>query len=715
MQFHFSQLTPLLTCISTTFVTGYLWSRRRSSPAARAFLLFNAAVFACCLVETFLRLPSSDAFFEVTSHLIGPLFFPLALLYLRFVTAFTGQRHAGLYIFCLLLSVSGTAYGAVHPMVYREVVGPTSRPLLRPDDAFPYVFAVSVLPSAILASSMCVSFIHRNRRHLESTQLLLVFSGIIFSVVLAIAAISVGPLIGLGNSLSSVALFSASFYTYFAIRRYSFLSVNIEYVERAFDGLFEALNDVVMLLDSAGRPTRVNASARVLFHTASLPLTAEGLRELIDDYAFEKTFVEEAVHIQTGSVHRYFLMSQSLVVQEDISLGKLLILRDITKQRSAEEELFKIRSMESIGQLAAGIAHDFNNYLCGMLSCFSFARLNLDPCSDQYKVLEEGERAATQAKSLTQQLLTFSRGGAVRKETFDIVKTVRVTTQFCLRGAATAAEFDTPRDPVYVSGDPTQINQVVQNLVINATQAMNGKGRIAVSIARIRLGRKDLHGVDPGEYVQLRVTDSGPGIKHSIKGKIFDPYFTTKEGGNGLGLAVVFSVLRRHGGTVTVDTTPGRGATFFVYLPAAEKPCDSIPEHPGKLERPASGRILIMDDNDVVRSMLVRLVEKFGYTVDAARNGDEAIHIFDTARERGLTYAAVITDLTVVGGMGGKELAQRLHAVAPSLPIVISSGYSEEVSIVRYKEFGFAEVLHKPYDARRLREVLEAVTEVHLE
>ncbi len=710
MQFHLSQLTPLLTCISTAFVTGYLWSRRRSSPATRAFLLFNVTVLGCCLVELVLRLPSSDALFAIAARLIGPLFIPLAFLYLQFVSAFTGQIRRQLYMGCLLLNVGGAVYGLVHPMVYREMVGPASRPVLLPDPTFPYVFAVSVLPSALYASAMCVSFIRGNRRNIEATQLFLVFGGIVFSVVFAVAAIGIGPLVGLGNSLSSLALFFASLYTYVAVRRYNFLSVNIEYVERAFDALFEALRDLVLLLDSSGGPTRVNASARELFRATSTPLTAQGIRTLIGNYSFEAVFVEKAVDIRTGSAHRYFLMSQSPVIQEDISLGKLLILRDITKQRAAEEELFKIRSMESIGQLAGGIAHDFNNYLCGILSCFSFARMSLDPRSEEYTVLEEGERATNQARSLTQQLLTFSRGGAVRKETFNLAKNVRETTDFCLRGSAATAEFAMPDDPVYVSGDPSQINQVVQNLVINAVQAMNGTGQISVSLRCMRLSNDDVHGVEAGDYVQLRVKDCGPGIDDSIRNRIFDPYFTTKQGGNGLGLAVVFSVLRRHKGTVTVHSIPNRGATFCAYLPEAGRPRGATTDHSRGSAPLTGGRILVMDDNDVVRKMLAKLIGGLGFEVDAARNGDEAIEIFTTTREQGLAYAAVITDLTVVGGMGGKELAERLHAVDADLPIVISSGYSEELPMVRYRELGFAEVLHKPYDARRLREVLQTVT-----
>ncbi|MBD3240563.1 MAG: hypothetical protein GF331_08265, partial [Chitinivibrionales bacterium] len=314
MQFHLSQLTPLLTCISTAFVTGYLWSRRRSSPATRAFLQFNAIVFFCCLLETLLRLPLGDAFFGVANHLMGPLFIPLAFLYLKFVSAFTGQKRTPLYVICLVLNVAGTAYSLVDPLLYRETAGSAMAPVLTPAEAFPYLFAVSVLPPAMYASALCIAFIRRNRHSLEATQLLLVFSGISFSVVLAVAVIGIGPLIGLGNSLSSLALFSASLYSYLAIRRYNFLSVNIEYVERAFDGLFEALQDVVLLLDSTGVPTKVNASARELFRASSAPLTAEGLRKVIDNYSFTNAYVDEAIEVQIGAEHRYFLMSQSLVV-----------------------------------------------------------------------------------------------------------------------------------------------------------------------------------------------------------------------------------------------------------------------------------------------------------------------------------------------------------------------------------------------------------------
>lgn len=707
MSFELIQLMPLLTCFTSAFVSGYIWSRRRSTAGGRAFLWFNAFVFLCCLSEFFLRLPLRETHFAIAARTTGLLLIPLAALYLEFVRAFVRGKRSLLYWVLASLNIGSALSMALAPTVNRVPLASGGQFSLVPTSQFAVAFLVGMVGPAVYASLMCTTYIRKHRRTLGARQLSTIFSGIVSSVFFGIAAILLAPALGFRTSMSSLGLFAVTIATYVAVRRYSFLSVNIEQVEQAFDGLFESRHDAVFLLDCSGLPVRVNTSGRELFGRIGVPLTAEGLGTALKGYRFDNSYHDESVETTSGDSTRYFLMSQSPVGRDANSQGKLLTLRDVTRQREMEDELFRIRSMESIAQLAAGIAHDFNNYLCGITSCFALARMSVDTDSEEAHLLREGERAALQAQGLTQQLLTFSRGGTVREEVFDLAAHAREVAELAVRGTAARLVFELPDRELAITGDPTQVGQVVQNLVVNAVQAMHGAGTVRVRVWPARVADGEIAGLADGSYAALRVRDSGPGVDKRILPRIFDPYFTTKEGGNGIGLAVVFSVLRRHNGAVTVGSPPGGGAAFTVYFPAGRGAVPRNETGSGQAEAADGGRVLVMDDNGVVRTMLTKLIERFGYPVDAARNGEEALAMYERARGNGNSYRLVITDLTVVGGMSGRELAAKLHEKDPGLPIVISSGYSEEVEIARYREFGFAGVLHKPYDHGRLREVLE--------
>jgi nitrogen-specific signal transduction histidine kinase/CheY-like chemotaxis protein len=398
-------------------------------------------------------------------------------------------------------------------------------------------------------------------------------------------------------------------------------------------------------------------------------------------------------------------MSQSLVKEGDASLGRLLVLRDITRQKETEEELFKMRSMESIGQLAGGIAHDFNNYLCGIVSSFTLARMDIPAGSETGQVLVEGERAALSAQGLTRQLLTFAKGGTIRKEPFDPLKVIRDMSEFAVRGSAAKLETDLPDRSPSLIGDASQFGQVVQNLVVNACQAMPDGGTVRLSGEICHLRPNEIPGLAEGDYFRLVVEDTGVGIAEPVQPRVFEPYFTTKEGGNGLGLAVVYSIVKRHNGSISLTSREGKGSTFTAWFAAGAAPTAEYRPSDGK-KSTAGGRVLVMDDSDVVRRLLTRLVSKLGYDVDSAASGDEALAIYDRALEEGLDYVAVISDLTVVGGMGGREFARNLQARDADLPIIISSGYSEELELARYSDYGFAGVLHKPYSYAELRSAL---------
>lgn len=709
VEFDLTQLLPLLTCFASAFVAGYIWAQRRNTRPTSAFLLFNGMVFLCCLNEFFLRLPLGPDIFDVFRRLMGPLLFPLGMLYLEFVLAFTNSRRGPIPWILWVVNACAVAYWIVSPPIGRTLVTSSTLTIM-PTPAFVVVFAGGQLAPAAYASWLCIAFIRRHRRTAEGIQLAWVFGGIALSVLIGLGTILVGPMLfGTTTELSSISLLLATAATYHAIRRHYFLSVNVEQTERSFQRLFENVHDAVLLLDSSGNAVQINQSGRQLFGSRTATLTAEELAARIPDYRFDEDMVGEPRTLGTNSHQRFVVVSQSPVKEGDESLGKLLVIRDITQQKRAEEELFRVRSMESIGQLAGGIAHDFNNYLCGIVSSFALARMAVDSNDDEAaEVLAEGEQAALNARGLTEQLLTFSKGGTVRRETFDAAGIVKDMAEFAVRGTSSRLSLVLADDTGTLSGDPTQFGQVVQNLVVNACQAMPDGGIVSVQGRRAVLAEGAVADVAAGEYFELTVADDGEGIPAQIRQRIFDPYFSTKDGGNGLGLAVVYSILKRHGGGITIGSNDGGGAAFTAYFPLTSAPAPPKKAQVKSAES-AGGRVLVMDDSDVVRKLLSRLVERLGYDVDSAENGGEALALYEQTRDEGHDYVAVISDLTVVGGMGGRELANQLRSRDPELPIIISSGYSAEVELSRYRDFGFAAVLHKPYEFSELKEVLQRV------
>jgi two-component system cell cycle sensor histidine kinase/response regulator CckA len=387
-------------------------------------------------------------------------------------------------------------------------------------------------------------------------------------------------------------------------------------------------------------------------------------------------------------------------------IGVVLTLRDVTDQARLEAEVFRARKLESLGVLAGGIAHDFNNLLTGILGYLSVARDSLDSRAEAESALTEAETAARAAGRLTQQLLTFAKGGDPVRRAIDAAPAVREAATFAARGTTTSCVFDFVQEPWTVLADPGQLGQVVSNLVINAVQAMPSGGTLIVGLSNETVEAAAGLPLPPGPYLRLTVSDSGEGIKPEDLNRIFDPYFTTKETGTGLGLTTCYSIVAKHGGGISVESKPGAGTTFTVRLPAFPRRApDEIGEGRGRLW-PGTGRILVMDDDLIVGGFLVRALTKLGYKAVLARDGGQALRLFSEARDAGAPYCAVILDLTVPGGMGGAETLKRLRLVDPGVPAIVSSGYSRDPILSAYKKHGFDAALAKPYQAQHLSQVL---------
>jgi nitrogen-specific signal transduction histidine kinase/CheY-like chemotaxis protein len=381
---------------------------------------------------------------------------------------------------------------------------------------------------------------------------------------------------------------------------------------------------------------------------------------------------------------------------------------DITKQKKMQEELLKAKKLESIGILAGGIAHDFNNILTGILGNISAAKAKVDSEDEIFRTLIKAEKASLRARDLTQQLLTFSQGGAPIKETTSIGELIEDSADFVLRGSNVRCEFSIPDGLWPVEIDKSQVNQVLYNLIINADQAMPDGGLIKVSAENISLDVKDILPLKKGRYVKIIIEDQGIGIPKEHLQKIFDPYFTTKKKGDGLGLTTSYSIIKNHNGHIQVESEPGVGSTFMIYLPASPKKITKK-KLPEEKILPGKGRVLVMDDEEVVREVVGDLLAILGYEVEFAKDGDEAIEIYKKAKASAQPFDAVIMDLTVPGGMGGKESIQRLLKIDPEIKAIVSSGYSNDPVMTDFMKYGFSGIVAKPFKIEKLNQVLHQV------
>ncbi|MCA9677298.1 MAG: PAS domain-containing protein [Myxococcales bacterium] len=385
------------------------------------------------------------------------------------------------------------------------------------------------------------------------------------------------------------------------------------------------------------------------------------------------------------------------------------IVRDLTDKRRMERELNRAQRLESLGQLAGGIAHDFNNILTALFGNVQLARLAAEPGSPQWQYLRDSELACQQAEKLTRQLLTFAKGGEPMKKVVDLSSLVDHAARFSLRGSNVDYQLRLPDDLWHVEADEGQLGQVFNNLVINANQAMPEGGNILIEGANLTLSAEQAKVIacEPGRYVRISVEDRGEGIDVDHLAKIFDPFFSTKTTGSGLGLTTCYSIVRRHGGQIDVRSELGRGSTFRVYLPASDETAAAAPSTTAPSR--GGGRLLFMDDDRTVRDTAARMLRVLGYQVDFAQHGEEALTMYARAKRGGERYDGVILDLTISGGMGGKECMARLLATDPDARVVISSGYSNDPIMADYQRFGAAAVIPKPFSLEALGETLGRV------
>lgn len=389
------------------------------------------------------------------------------------------------------------------------------------------------------------------------------------------------------------------------------------------------------------------------------------------------------------------------------------IIERTTELKQTYKQLYHAQKMESVGILAGGIAHDFNNLLTVILGNILLAKKDVDPEDRVFNVLLEAEDASLRAKDLTQELLTFSKGGEPIKRTISISKLIKDTVNFTIRGTNVTCKFEIPDNLYNIDGDDVQITQVISNIIINADQAMLKGGTIRVRCENVTISSENENTTLPENknFIRISIEDHGTGMPKEQISLIFDPFFTTKEKGSGLGLATAYSIIKKHGGQITVESEVGTGSTFYIYLPAAQKKVSPKADM-DVIEKPSEGsgeRILVMDDDENIRFLLSEILTSYGYMTESACDGAQAIELYKKAYESSNQFDLVILDLTIPAGIGGKETIKELIKIDPDVKGIVSSGYSNDAIMANYRQYGFSGVISKPYRPDDLVRIVQDV------
>jgi len=410
-----------------------------------------------------------------------------------------------------------------------------------------------------------------------------------------------------------------------------------------------------------------------------------------------------------GSARDIAVKSSPIMVDDTVH-GYVIVIGDVTELKKMKEQMIQSSKLDSIGIFAGGIAHDFNNFLTSMLGCLGLVKRDraIEEGSDSFKYLHDAETIVYRAKGLTEQLLTFAKGGEPVKKVISVKEIIRNSLDFILSGTSITYHCNITNDLWHTDVDESQIMQVINNLIINAAQAMPDGGEVSLSVTNIILNENNRHSLPAGGYVKIEVSDCGKGIDPELAENIFDPFFTTKESGTGLGLSVAYSIIVKHGGAIFAGNSEKGGAQFSILLPAADEYADNCSEEKNGTAG-FSGRVLLMDDDDMIRDIGGNLLSTLGLNVVTASNGEEAVSLYREYRNMGLHFDLVILDLTIKGGMGGKETFDIMKSIDPGIRAVVSSGYSVDSLMSGYSEYGFSGVLKKPYTFEELTAILDHV------
>lgn len=490
--------------------------------------------------------------------------------------------------------------------------------------------------------------------------------------------------------------------------------------EEKYRDLVEDINDIIFEVDEDGSITYISPACEAVI---GLP-PAEFIGRPIMDFLFPEdrpVAMESVRKISSGHVHsievrlvnpfgelRWVRVSSRPIIKKDRVIGLRGILTDLTESKRRDEERMIMSKLESTGILAGGIAHDFNNLLTVILGNLELAQRSPQFNETMAAYLNDAEKAAMAARSLTHQFITFAEGDAPVKRLISLTDLLKEEAKFTLRGSSVGYKCSISPDLWRTEVDENQTGQVMRNIILNAREAMPDGGMISIGAENWEVDTSSGLPLPAGDYVRVTIADQGGGIPEEVIPKIFDPYFSTRQRGDqkgmGLGLTICHSVIQKHGGAITVDSKTGIGTTFHIYLPAFKQGLPAEPAMKGHL--PLMGRILVMDDEEMVLHLLGEILGQLGFEAELVEDGEKALASFQQAKASGRPFDAAILDLIVSGGMGGKETIQELLKIDPSAKAIVSSGYSNDPVMMEYERYGFKDAMAKPYRISDLRDTL---------
>ena len=442
------------------------------------------------------------------------------------------------------------------------------------------------------------------------------------------------------------------------------------------------------------------------------PDDREFVKKSVNDarYPGGRYSIEHRIMLPGGEVRTVHEEAEVTFGADGKAVRMIGTVHDVTERKKLEEEAAKARKLESLGTLAGGLAHDFNNLLVGVLGNVSLAKLESKPGDRAFALLSEIEKASLRAKALTRQLLTFSKGGEPVKEKADVCELLKMSADLALKDSGVSFECACPKDRYYADVDVGQILHALNNIILNAREASSRGALIKAATEAVGVAEKDALPLNSGDYIKVSIKDAGKGIPGDVLPKVFDPFFTTKERASGLGLTVAYSIVKKHGGHITVESEPGRGTALHIYLPMAFIEPAGI-KAPAPAEEPVKGRgrVLVMDDEDFVRDVAGEILKTLGYEPSLAKDGETALDMYRRSMDEGRRYDLVIMDLTIPGGMGGKDAVKKLLALDPGARAIVSSGYSADPIMSDFRTHGFMAVITKPYRVVEFSRVVKDV------
>jgi len=497
-------------------------------------------------------------------------------------------------------------------------------------------------------------------------------------------------------------------------------TLELSRVNQNLSTILASLTEAIVALDRNGGITQVNPAAESMLGGTDIDLLGKLVGDVIDFEpespelrdAFDWIVLAESSRSIEGYLrtktkrHMISIQALPLVDGSNEINGTVLVMRDIALEREVAGQRLRHQKLESLGLLAGGIAHDFNNILAGILGNISLARAEVRQNKNTDPLLEQAERACQRAQSLTRQLLTFARGGAPVKKNISVLGLVREAAELALAGSYCRLELTSGTNVSNVLADEGQLAQVINNLVINANQAMPGGGQVTIHIGNVTVTEADKLALPLGHYVRITVRDHGQGIHAEHLDRIFDPYFTTKAKGSGLGLASVHSIMKQHDGHIMVSSRPSFGTQFSLYLPAVDPESDLSKPLPTATKNGNALRVLVLDDDEGVRSVMRSMLSILGHNVTVVGSSADAFVAIETAAAEGYPFEAIFVDLTMPDDLSGKEVIERIRARDTVTKIIVMSGYSTDPVMANYEAYGLSARLPKPFTLANVRELL---------